>query len=472
VSANAGSYVMPSREDRFPSASTGSPAGDAEMKASSRATSRCCSARTTTTRTTTSCPTSPGEEAGPHRFARGQRYLEVARREAARLGVPLAWKIATAPGVAHSAKGWRPSRAHLFETWPATIGTRCLARRSRLVAGGLDAARRKAEEIGSAAVMIVQDGEVVAQWGDVGARYKCHSIRKSLLSALVGLHVESGAIDLGKTMDELGIDDREGLCPAREGSQGARPPDGALGRVPPDGLRDRIHEEPQARAPQARARDVVVLQQLGLQPRSARSSKRATGRGIFDEFRDRIAAPTGMQDFRYDKRAARRRVRRVRHLGTSRLSVSFVDARPRALRAPLPARRALARCPGHPGEVGADERASVFARGERGAYGYMWWVARGDIHFPQMSCPRGRIPRAGAGGHYCGGDSVARPGRRAPRRHRRARSEGREPRLRLAAGDDSCRKAESLLNPMAGGSGIIAIWNPTSRRSNPWCASS
>lgn len=52
---------------------------------------------------------------GPHRFARGHHYFETARREAARLGVPLAWELAIAPGVAHSAEHMAPHAArHLF----------------------------------------------------------------------------------------------------------------------------------------------------------------------------------------------------------------------------------------------------------------------------------------------------------------------------------------------------------------------
>ena len=85
--------------------------------------------------------------------------------------------------------------------------------------GKLGEAHRQSEAIGSAAVMIVEGGRVVAQWGDVERRYKCHSIRKSLLSALIGLHVETGEIDLGKTLAELGIDDREGLSPREKAAK-------------------------------------------------------------------------------------------------------------------------------------------------------------------------------------------------------------------------------------------------------------
>ena len=70
-------------------------------------------------------------------------------------------------------------------------------------------ARAYSEKIGSAAVMIVDDGVVVAAWGDVNRKFKCHSMRKSLLSALIGIHVDAGNIDLAQTLEALGIDDDE-----------------------------------------------------------------------------------------------------------------------------------------------------------------------------------------------------------------------------------------------------------------------
>ena len=70
-------------------------------------------------------------------------------------------------------------------------------------------ARNFSKKIHSAAVMIVDNGVVVDAWGDITRNYYCHSIRKSLLSALLGIHIEEGNIDLSKTMEELDIDDYE-----------------------------------------------------------------------------------------------------------------------------------------------------------------------------------------------------------------------------------------------------------------------
>jgi len=71
----------------------------------------------------------------------------------------------------------------------------------------LKAARDYMASQKTAAVMIVQSGKVVDQWGDVSLKIPPRSVRKSFLNALYGIHVAEGHIDLGKTLAQLGIDD-------------------------------------------------------------------------------------------------------------------------------------------------------------------------------------------------------------------------------------------------------------------------
>jgi len=78
-------------------------------------------------------------------------------------------------------------------------------------AEGLEVAKVFADSIGTAAFLLVYDGAVVTTYGDVGRRYMCHSVRKSLLSGLYGIHVAEGRIDVTKTLAELGIDDKDSL---------------------------------------------------------------------------------------------------------------------------------------------------------------------------------------------------------------------------------------------------------------------
>lgn len=57
------------------------------------------------------------------------------------------------------------------------------------------------------AIMVVQDGLVVATSGDVSRKVNVRSVRKSFLSALYGVAIERGQIKLESTLAGLGIDD-------------------------------------------------------------------------------------------------------------------------------------------------------------------------------------------------------------------------------------------------------------------------
>lgn len=69
----------------------------------------------------------------------------------------------------------------------------------------------RAEELGSAALMIVQGGEIVYSRGEIERPFLLHSLRKSVMSAMIGVLVDNGAITLDTTLAELEIDDLPGL---------------------------------------------------------------------------------------------------------------------------------------------------------------------------------------------------------------------------------------------------------------------
>src|SRR5579859_476001 len=71
----------------------------------------------------------------------------------------------------------------------------------------LAAAKAYGDSIHTSAVMIVQGGEVVSQWGDYDKKITSYSIRKSLISALYGIYSSDGVIDVNQTLEQLGIDD-------------------------------------------------------------------------------------------------------------------------------------------------------------------------------------------------------------------------------------------------------------------------
>lgn len=86
--------------------------------------------------------------------------------------------------------------------------------------GGWDIARLDALAAalaggGSTALMVVQSGRLVWQAGNVARKSSVASVRKSLINLMFGIATERGRIDPGATLEELGIDDIDGLT-ARE----------------------------------------------------------------------------------------------------------------------------------------------------------------------------------------------------------------------------------------------------------------
>ncbi len=263
---------------------------------------------------------------------------------------------------------------------------------------GLAAAKRYAAGIPTAAVMIVQNGLVVDEWGPTDHRYMGHSIRKSLLSALYGIFVERGRIDLTKTLADLGIDDKLGLS---EREKLANVYDLLLARsgvYHPSG-----YESPHMVATrEARGShgpgtfwcynnwDFNVLGTI---------FENVTGLGLFDAFRDEIAVPIGMQDFRYDDE--RKDGEYVALEATAHPAYPFrLTARDLARFGLLYLRH---------GNWGGRQivpaswvKASVLPysdAGDHGAYGYLWWVTRAGIHYPGVILPEGSYSARGAGGH-------------------------------------------------------------------------
>ena len=109
VSANAGSYTLPSKEETLPFGVAGTPMSDEELRAFFARPLLVMLGDRDVDPNHSQLPREPAAmRQGPHRFARGQNYLEVAKREARRLGVPLAWRLAIAPGVAHDNEGMAP----------------------------------------------------------------------------------------------------------------------------------------------------------------------------------------------------------------------------------------------------------------------------------------------------------------------------------------------------------------------------
>ena len=163
---------------------------------------------------------------------------------------------------------------------------------------GLAALREVLAEAGSESMLLVHEGKVFFEWGDIRRKRLVHSIRKPLLHALIGQESGNPCLALDRTVGDHGIDER------------------------PPGLSDREKSATLLQLLQSRSGvyHPAAAESEGMQAqRPARGShapgeffyynnwdfnvagaiyEKCTGLGIHEAFLARIAQPLGMLDYR------------------------------------------------------------------------------------------------------------------------------------------------------------------------------
>lgn len=81
-------------------------------------------------------------------------------------------------------------------------------RKSGWAMSKLAIAEIKIQKLGAAGFVVIHDGRIAASWGNISQKVNVASVRKSLLSALIGIAVAEGNIRLQASLAELGIDDK------------------------------------------------------------------------------------------------------------------------------------------------------------------------------------------------------------------------------------------------------------------------
>jgi N-acyl-D-amino-acid deacylase len=261
----------------------------------------------------------------------------------------------------------------------------------------LEQARRYSATIDTAAVMVVQDGIVVDEWGPTALPLMCHSVRKSLLSALYGPHVAKDTINLDHTLARLGIDDCEPSLTAEEKQACVR--DLLMAR---SGVYHPALYETAAMAAARPDRGSHTPNSFWYYNNWDFNAcgtifENLTGRSIFEEFEDQIAGPLQFEDFG-----------RSRHTKYVTGDDSVHPAYPFQL-----STRDLARFGllflrngrwGHqqiiPQTWVEESTASYSDARDSGGYGYMWWVAVDGQHFPGVTLPQGSYSARGFRGQY------------------------------------------------------------------------
>ena len=159
----------------------------------------------------------------------------------------------------------------------------------------LEVARVFADDLPSQSVVILSRGTVVAEWGDTSHRIDLHSVRKSLVSALYGIAVDRGMIDLELTLDSLGVE--EGNPPLSGLERTARIEDLLTSRsgVYHPSIMDANgpYPEPGTHAPN----QTFVYNNWSFNAAGI-LFEHLVGLTIGEAFQEWIAVPTGMEDFR------------------------------------------------------------------------------------------------------------------------------------------------------------------------------
>jgi CubicO group peptidase (beta-lactamase class C family) len=146
------------------------------------------------------------------------------------------------------------------------------------------------------ATIIVYKGKILVAWGETSYKFLCHSVRKSFLSALYGIHVDEGDIELNKTMADLGIDDDP---PLTDQEKQARVIDLIMARSGVYHTAAAEAPEMQESRPERGSHAPGTYWYYNNWDFNALGTifRQETGKDIFQEFKNRIGRPIGMQDF-------------------------------------------------------------------------------------------------------------------------------------------------------------------------------
>lgn len=275
-------------------------------------------------------------------------------------------------------------------------------------------ARDDARRIGTASLLVVQHGHVVDSLGDPARRLELHSVRKSLLSALIGIAVAERRIDLGATLAQLGIDDIPPSLTAEEKQATVRDLLASRSGVYHVALYETAGER--ANRPQRGSHAPGTFWYYNNWDFNALGTiyEHAAGRSIFAAFLADVAQPIGMQDYRpADGRYVTGRE-------------SSIPAYPFHMSARDLARFGLLYL--HGGRWGERQvvpaawvRESTQPRSETrigSGYAYMWWTGLPGRGVPVMALPPGAFWADGGARPVHRRRSIRGPRRGAPdRRH-------------------------------------------------------
>jgi CubicO group peptidase (beta-lactamase class C family) len=258
----------------------------------------------------------------------------------------------------------------------------------------LAAARAYSQEIGSAAVVIVQSGIIVEEWGDTNKKFNIHSIRKSFLSSLYGIAVADQKIHLTDTLESLGIDDvSPRLTPSEKQAQVVE-----LLTARSGVFHSALYETPDTkRKPPRGSHPHGTFWLYSNWDFNALGTiyEHAMNSSIFLQFKKEIADPLEMEDFTLDD---------TEYIaGPESMHAAYpfrMTAHDMARFGLLYLRNGEWRGKQIVPRTWVSESTTAYSdAGPKGGFGYIWWCAINGRLFPNVKL-NGAFAAWGLGGHY------------------------------------------------------------------------
>lgn len=144
-------------------------------------------------------------------------------------------------------------------------------------------------------LVIIQKGEIVFEYGDIVENSYIASCRKSVLAMLYGMYVENGEINLNKTIEELEIDDVEGILPIEKQATIKDIISARSGVYHPEGYSGGMQEyAPERGSVKPGTHWLYSNWDFNV---AGYVFEKETGKNIYDEVERQLAVPLNMQDW-------------------------------------------------------------------------------------------------------------------------------------------------------------------------------
>ena len=291
------------------------------------------------------------------------------------------------------------------------IRAQSLPRLEEFAGSGLDEAKLGEladyirENLDTTGMVVLYDGKVAFEYGDVSKISYIASCRKSVLSMLYGKHVENGTIDLSETIGSIGMDEDDGLLPIEKQATVDHLVTSRSGvfHIPANGGYDEKN----------------ILERGSVQPGSyfvynnwdfnaaGHVLEAKTGNSVYQELEQQLAIPLGFEDWDIDKQKKKHDAKKSRYPAYH----IFVSTRDMAKIGQLMLNRGQWHgkqlisedwiqktiTPVTPTKI-VNERDGLDATSDfQTSYGYMWWILENIKGHPDFD---GAYSATGFGGQY------------------------------------------------------------------------